>query len=150
MDLGNGLGLLTYSTLVHPADNWEQLWHSLNTYVPKVKSRIAGNKSFGVCIRLAAPTAETLAASAAERAKLKKFLEDNDMYIYTANAFVYGHFKGDKVKEQVYEPDWRTEERSSYVMKVADILATSARPASRRRSRLRRSVSSRGSPAPMW
>jgi hypothetical protein len=27
------------------------------------------------------------------------------------------------VKEQVYEPDWRTEERSSYVMKVADILA---------------------------
>ncbi len=123
MDLGNGLGLLTYSTLVHPADNWEQLWHSLNTYVPKVKSRIAGNKSFGVCIRLAAPTAETLAASPAERAKLKKFLEDNDMYIYTANAFVYGHFKGDKVKEQVYEPDWRTEERSSYVMKVADILA---------------------------
>jgi hypothetical protein len=123
MDLGNGLGLLTYSTLVHPADNWEQLWHSLNTYVPKVKSRIAGNKSFGVCIRLAAPTAETLAASAAERAKLKKFLEDNDMYIYTANAFVYGHFKGDKVKEQVYEPDWRTDERSSYVMKVADILA---------------------------
>ena len=26
MDLGNGLGHLTYSTLVHPADNWEQLW----------------------------------------------------------------------------------------------------------------------------
>ena len=123
MDLGNGLGLLTYSTLVHPADNWEQLWHSLNTYVPKVKSRIAGNKSFGVCIRLAAPTAETLAASAAERAKLKKFLEDNDMYIYTANAFVYGHFKGDKVKEQVYEPDWRTEERTQYTINVADILA---------------------------
>ena len=123
MDLGNGLGHLTYSTLVHPADDWEQLWNSLNTYLPKVKARIAGNKSFGVCIRLAAPTAETLAASPAERAKLKKFLEDNDMYIYTANAFVYGHFKGDKVKEQVYEPDWRTEERSSYVMKVADILA---------------------------
>jgi hypothetical protein len=123
MDLGNGLGLLTYSTLVHPADNWEQLWHSLNTYVPKVKARIAGNKSFGVCVRLAAPTAETLAASAAERQKLKKFLEDNDMYIYTANAFVYGHFKGDTVKEQVYEPDWRSDERSNYVMKVADILA---------------------------
>jgi hypothetical protein len=123
MDLGNGLGLLTYSTLVHPADNWEQLWHSLNTYVPKVKSRIAGNKSFGVCVRLAAPTAETLVGSAAERQKLKKFLEDNDMYIYTANAFVYGHFKGDTVKEQVYEPDWRSDERSSYVMKVADILA---------------------------
>ncbi len=52
MDLGNGLGHLTYSTLVHPADNWEQLYHSLTTYLPQVKARIAGNKAFGVCIRL--------------------------------------------------------------------------------------------------
>ena len=123
MDLGNGLGLLTYSTLVHPADNWEQLWTSLNTYLPKVKARVAGNKSFGVCIRLSAKTAETLANSPAERDKLKKFLDDNDMYIYTANAFVYGHFKGDTVKEQVYEPDWRTEERTQYTINVANVLA---------------------------
>jgi len=123
MDLGNGLGHITYSTLVHPADNWEQLWASLNTYLPKVKARVAGNKSFGVCIRLAAPTAETLANSPAERDKLKKFLADNDMYIYTANAFVYGHFKGETVKEQVYEPDWRTEERTQYTINVADVLA---------------------------
>jgi hypothetical protein len=123
MDLGNGLGHLTYSTLVHPADNWEQLYHSLTTYLPKVKARFAGNKSFGVCIRLAAATAQTLASSPAERDKLKKFLADNDMYIYTANAFVYGHFKGDLVKEQVYEPDWRTEERTQYTINVANVLA---------------------------
>jgi hypothetical protein len=123
MDLGNGLGHLTYSTLVHPADNWEQLWNSLNTYLPKVKERFAGNQSFGVCIRLAARTAETLANRPAEREKLKKFLGDHDMYIYTANAFVYGHFKGDKVKEQVYEPDWRGEERTQYTINVANVLA---------------------------
>ena len=40
MDLGNGLGHLTYSTLVHPGDDWEQMWASLNTYVPKVKARM--------------------------------------------------------------------------------------------------------------
>ena len=45
------------------------------------------------------------------------------MYIYTANAFVYGHFKGDKVKEQVYEPDWRGEERTQYTINVANVLA---------------------------
>ena len=45
------------------------------------------------------------------------------MYIYTANAFVYGHFKGAAVKEQVYEPDWRSEERTQYTINVADILA---------------------------
>ena len=63
MDLGNGLGLLTYSTLVHPADNWEQLWTSLTTYLPQVKARVSPNQPFGVCIRLAAPSAETLASS---------------------------------------------------------------------------------------
>jgi hypothetical protein len=114
---------LTYSTLVHPADDWEQLWNSLNTYLPKVKARIAGNRSFGVCLRLSANTAQTLAASAAERDKLKKFLGDNDMYVYTANAFPYGAFKGAVVKEQVYEPDWRSEERTRYSINVADVLA---------------------------
>jgi hypothetical protein len=123
MDLGNGLGHLTYSTLVHPADTWEQLWTSLTTYVPKVKARVSPNDPFGVCIRLAAPSAELLASNSAERTKLKRFLADQDMYVYTANAFPYGAFKGTVVKEQVYEPDWRTEERTQYTINVADILA---------------------------
>jgi hypothetical protein len=123
MDLGNGLGHLTYSTLVHPADNWDQLWDSVQTYLPKVKARVSPDKPFGVCIRLAAPTAAALVAQPHERAKLKRFLDDHDMYVYTANAFPYGAFKGAVVKEQVYEPDWRTEERTQYTMQVADILA---------------------------
>ena len=123
MDLGNGLGHLTYSTLVHPADDWDQLWHSLQTYLPQVKKRISPNQPFGVCIRLSAPTVATLVGSTAERQKLKSFLSDNGMYVYTANAFVYGAFKNTIVKEKVYEPDWRTEERTVYTMNVADILA---------------------------
>ena len=123
MDLGNGLGHLTYSTLVHPADDWDQLWSSLQTFVPKVKARVSPNAPFGVCIRLAAPTAELLSASPAERTRLKNFLADNDLYVYTANAFPYGAFKGTVVKEQVYEPDWRSEARTQYTMAVADILA---------------------------
>jgi len=123
MDLGNGLGHLTYSTLVHPGDTWEQMWASLNTYVPKVKARVAGNKAFGVSLRLSADSANTLVNSKTEREKLKKFLGDNDMYLYTVNAFPYGAFKGTTVKEQVYEPDWRSEERTRYTMNVADVLA---------------------------
>ena len=52
MDLVNGIGDLTYSTLVHPADDWDQIWQSLNTYVPKVRDRFAGNQRFGVSLRL--------------------------------------------------------------------------------------------------
>jgi hypothetical protein len=128
MDLGHGLGHLTYSTLVHPADNWEQLWASLQTYLPKVKARVSPTSPFGVCIRLAAPTAELLIRDRAERTKLKTFLDDHDMYVYTVNAFPYGAFKGTLVKEQVYEPDWRTEERTAYTINVADILSDICRP----------------------
>jgi hypothetical protein len=123
MDLGNGLGHLTYSTLVHPGDDWEQMWTSLTTYVPKVKARIAHNQRFGVSLRLSANSAQTLVNSKAEREKLKKFLDDNDMYLYTVNAFPYGAFKGTVVKEQVYEPDWRSEERTQYTINVAEVLA---------------------------
>jgi sugar phosphate isomerase/epimerase len=123
MDLGHGLGHLTYSTLVHPADDWEQIWVSLNTYVPKVKARFAGNQRFGVSLRLSAKSAETLAKNRQERDKLKTFLDHNNMYLYTVNAFPYGAFKGTVVKEQVYEPDWRSAERTAYTMNVADVLA---------------------------
>jgi hypothetical protein len=123
MDLGHGLGHLTYSTLVHPADTWEQLWTSLTTYLPKVKARVSPNAPFGVCMRLAAPTASVLVENRAERMKLQRFLADNDLYVYTVNAFPYGAFKNTVVKEQVYEPDWRTEERTQYTINVADILS---------------------------
>jgi hypothetical protein len=122
MNLGE-LGHLSYSTLVHPADDWNALWSSLTTYVPEVKARVCPDEPFGVSLRLAARTAETLAGSASEREKLRAFLADNDLYVYTVNAFVYGDFKGTTVKEEVYEPDWRTEARVRYTLNVADILA---------------------------
>jgi len=123
MDLGKGLGHLTYSTLVHPGDTWEDMRASLQTYVPKVKARVCPRGPFGVSLRLSASSADTLANSPAERDKLKKFLNDNDMYLYTVNAFPYGPFKNRIVKEQVYEPDWRSEERTQYTINVADVLA---------------------------
>jgi hypothetical protein len=123
MDLGNGLGHLTYSTLVHPSDDWSQLWDSLQKFLPPVKKRISPNQPFGVCIRLSAPTAAELSTDKTKRNTLKAFLSDQDLYVYTANAFVYGVFKNTRIKEQVYEPDWRTDERRNYTMQVADILA---------------------------
>jgi hypothetical protein len=98
MDLGHGLGHLTYSTLVHPADDWPQLWDSLNKYLPAVKKRISPNAPFGVCLRLSAPTAAELSSKPAARETLKAFLKDQDLYVYTANAFVYGVFKNTRIK----------------------------------------------------
>jgi|CXWL01.1.fsa_nt_gi hypothetical protein len=128
MNLGNGLGHLTYSTLVHPGDTWDALWKSLTTYLPRVKARVSPNAPFGVSLRLSASTAQTLVTDGAARDRLKGFLADNDLYVYTANAFPYGSFKDVVVKEQVYEPDWRSEERTQYTMNVADVLADIGAP----------------------
>ena len=122
MDLGNGLGHLTYSTLVHPGDTWEEMWDSLVKYVPQVKERFAPNETFGISLRLSASSAETLVSDRVARESLKTFLSDNDMYLYTVNAFPYGPFKGTTVKAQVYEPDWRSEERTQYTINVAEVL----------------------------
>jgi hypothetical protein len=123
MDLGHGLGHLTYSTLVHASDNWDQLWASVQRYLPAVKARMAPHEKFGVCLRTSAPSAALLAAEPAKRATLKQFFADQDLYLYTANAFVYGVFKRQVIKEEVYEPDWRTPERREYTKQVADLLA---------------------------
>lgn len=123
MDLGRGLGHLTYSTLVHPGDTWEEMWTSLTTYVPQVQKRVCPDAPFGVSLRLSNASAATLVADKGERDKLKAFFADNNMYLYTVNAFPYGPFKNTVVKEQVYEPDWRSEERTRYTMNVAEILA---------------------------
>jgi len=127
MDLGK-YGHLTYSTLVHPGDTWEEMWNSLITFVPQVKARISPNAPFGVSLRLSAASAETLINSPGERARLKEFLKANDLYLYTVNAFPYGPFKNTVVKEQVYEPDWRSEQRAKYTENVAEILAEVGSP----------------------
>jgi hypothetical protein len=123
MDLGRGLGHLTYSTLVHPGDTWAEIFDSLGTYVPRVKERVCPDRPFGVSLRMSASTAATLHADAGERERLRAFLADNDLYLYTVNAFPYGPFKNTVVKEQVYEPDWRSDERMQYTIAVADVLA---------------------------
>jgi hypothetical protein len=123
MDLGDGLGHLTYSTLVHTGDTWEEMDRSVRTFLPRVKERFSPAAPFGVSLRLSAASARELAADPGRRRALREFLDAGDLYLYTANAFPYGPFKGRVVKEEVYEPDWSTQDRVRYTCQVADILA---------------------------
>ncbi len=128
MQLGDGLGHLTYSTLVHPGDTWVEMWESLTTYAPAVKKNVSPEAPFGISLRLSAASAKTLAGDASQRAMLRDYLTAEDLYVYTANAFPYGPFKGQRVMEQVYEPDWATDDRTRYTTDVADVLADIAVP----------------------
>ncbi len=123
MDLGDGLGHLTYSTLVHPGDTWELMKASVERYCPEVKRAVSPDAPFAVSLRLSGQSAGLLNGDPAEREVLKEFLTANDMYVMTVNAFPYGPFKGGMVKAQVYEPDWTTDTRTDYTIAVADVLA---------------------------
>jgi hypothetical protein len=123
MDLGNGLGDLAYSTLVHPADDWDELWQSLQDYLPKVKQRVSPGVRTAVSLRLSAATVDRLLADQAAMADLRSFLSTEDLYVVTANAFPYGPFKNRLVMETVFEPDWRERRRAEYTKGVATILS---------------------------
>jgi hypothetical protein len=123
VDLGGGLGHLTYSTLVHAGDTWPEMRASLEEFVPRVKERVSPDRPFGVSLRLSAAAAADLAGDPAERKRLRGFLDAHDLYVFTVNAFPYGPFKGGPVFERVYEPDWTTDERVTYTCQVADVLA---------------------------
>ncbi len=123
MNLGDGLGSLTYSTLVHPGDTWDKMNASVRKFCPEVKKAVSPDKTFAVSLRLSGQSAAFLAGDAAEREELRTFLAAEDMYVMTVNAFPYGPFKGGMVKEQVYEPDWTSETRVQYTTNVAEVLA---------------------------
>ena len=123
MNADVGTQHLAYSTLVHPGDTWPEMRDSLMTYAPAVKRRVSPDESYAVSLRLSASSAQTLTDDPGERGRLRAWLDENDMYVYTVNAFPYGPFKGRVVMEQVYEPDWSDPDRVRYTCQVADILA---------------------------
>ncbi len=113
---------LTYCTNIHPGESWSEVRANLERHVRAVKQRICPDRPFGVGLRLSAAAAHDL-QDPAERERLRAFLADNGLYVFTVNAFPYGPFHGQPVKEAVYRPDWREPERRSYTREVAALLS---------------------------
>ena len=113
--------LLTYCTNIHPGENWPDVMTSLKHHLPRVKVAVAPTKPFGVGLRLSAEAAATLHAPG-ELAAFRNFLAAEDLFVFTINGFPYGAFHGQRVKEAVYQPDWRDERRLAYTNQLADIL----------------------------
>lgn len=55
--------------------------------------------------------------------KLFDMLREKNFYVFTLNVFPYGAFHGSRIKEKVYLPDWRTEERLLYTCRAAKLLS---------------------------
>lgn len=121
MRVGDGLQL-TYCTNIHPAIGWEAVLDSLRAHAPALKARLSPDAPFGIGLRLSgAESAELLEGDRLDR--FRGWLEDEGLYVFTLNAFPHGTFHGQPVKADVHAPDWRSEERVAYTLRMARILA---------------------------
>ncbi len=114
---------LTYCTNIHAGESWAEISASLDQYVPTIKASVSPRGPFGLGLRLSA-----IAAAELSRPETLQRFQDQlsclGAYVFTINAFPYGPFHGTRVKEQVYEPDWRTRERLAFTIETARILAS--------------------------
>ena len=113
---------LTYCTNIHPAIGWESVLDSLRTHAPALKARLSPDAPFGIGLRLSgAESAELLEGT--RLADFRAWLDAEGLYVFTVNGFPHGTFHGQPVKADVHAPDWRSEERVAYTLRLAEILA---------------------------
>lgn len=113
---------LSYCTNIHAGETWVEIEAALASHLPAVKRQISPDQPMGIGLRLSAVAAREL-AEPGKVYRFRHFLAEGGFYVFTVNAFPYGSFHGQRVKEQVYEPDWRTPERLRFTNQVADLLA---------------------------
>ena len=113
---------LGYCTNIHAGETWAEISASLDAHVPAIKAAVSPEAPLGLGLRLSGIAAAELArADALER--FRDQLARLGAYVFTINAFPYGPFHGTRVKERVYEPDWRSGERVDFTINSARVLA---------------------------
>ncbi len=112
----------TYCSNIHPGEAWADVQANLRRYVTRVRDAVSPAAPFGIGLRLSGRAAADL-ADPATFDEFAAFLARERMYVFTINGFPYGAFHGTRVKEDVYLPDWRDDERVRYTDQLADLMA---------------------------
>ncbi|QKQ72306.1 metabolite traffic protein EboE [Nostoc sp. TCL240-02] len=113
---------LTYCSNIHPGESWLEVFANLKKYIPELKSRLSPTEPFGIGLRLADVAAKELLESN-NLAQFQTWLTQHNLYVFTLNGFPYGGFHRQVVKDQVYAPDWSTQERVNYTLNLTEILS---------------------------
>jgi hypothetical protein len=117
---GSGTAHLTYCTNIHPANGWPAVFANLKRYAPALKARFSPDAPFGLGLRLSAREARELLDRGP--GELRRFLDDQGLYVAIINGFPHGAFHGTVVKADVYAPDWRDAARVRYTLDLIEIL----------------------------
>ncbi|WMJ74459.1 metabolite traffic protein EboE [Cytophagaceae bacterium ABcell3] len=113
---------LSYCSNVHPADSWDETFAKLKQHTLAIAGKIAIAKPFGIGLRLSGRASEELLLHNNLK-EFRQWLLNNNLYVFTINGFPYGEFHRKEVKDLVHKPDWTSQKRVNYTLRLARILA---------------------------
>ena len=111
---------LSYCTNVHPGRTVDEVLAGINTYTSAAARTF--NRPLAAGLWLARSVVTELLESEAKIEQLGHTLWQYDLSCYTLNTFPYGNFHSDRVKENVYLPDWSSSDRVRYTLDCANVL----------------------------
>ncbi|MEH0155767.1 metabolite traffic protein EboE [Limibacter armeniacum] len=112
---------LSYCTNNISGENWSEIKAKLQSVLPQVKKEVCPNEWMGTGLRIGYQAACDL--NIEELSKFKEWLDENKLYVHTLNGFPFGTFHQERVKDNVHRPDWMTDQRYDYTLKLSKILA---------------------------
>ena len=111
---------LSYCTNVHPGRTVAEVIDGVTNYSAEIQRQLDFPMAAGLW--LSASVVRELMESPEQMERLAQVLWQHDLCCYTLNTFPYGDFHSDRVKEQVYLPDWASSARINYTEQCAAIL----------------------------
>jgi hypothetical protein len=115
-------GHLTYCTNIHAGETWPAHFAALKQNFPTIKNQVSPDKTMGIGLRLSNVASVEL-HKPENLVEFKQWLQEHDAYVFTMNGFPYGEFHYAVVKDQVHAPDWTTDPRVDYTIRMFHILA---------------------------
>jgi hypothetical protein len=112
----------TYCTNIHTGENWADHFKALKDNFPAIKKDLSPGAQMGIGLRLS-NIASVAILEDDNLLLFKQWLNDIDAYVFTMNGFPYGSFHDTIVKDMVHAPDWTTENRVAYTVRLFNILA---------------------------
>ena len=121
MQIENTPFQLTYCTNIHPGEDWEDTFTQLKKHLPIVKQQFSPNSPLGVGLRLSDKASKKILIGN-NFEEFKNWLSQNNLYVFTMNGFPFGSFHRTVVKDDVHTPDWTTQYRLDYTIRLFNIL----------------------------
>jgi sugar phosphate isomerase/epimerase len=111
---------LSYCTNVHPGTSVAEVQRGLDEFTVPLSAASGGELAAGLW--LAQPVVAELTKTPGDVTRFADRLNGRGLSCHTLNAFPYGDFHSERVKEQVYLPDWSTVQRADYTRQCAEVL----------------------------